>query len=215
MLIQITHKDSLSAVFASTRGNTTLEGLDTLCKLYDHMLHLQEEQGYVYDNPYTVVEAVWDYNDCHEGAARCWDVSYEPNIMRELTTISSHSVTTPRQVGSITFTLNQHNKISQPGTVFSVSGMFHEDFHFNGPAEEWGGYWEEPGILSGVLIDELDELNYEALKHLQDKICRQPDSVMWVYDYEGGTYQSTRPQNTRTINKENGHHEQKIRPQNH
>ena len=193
MLIQITHKDSLSAVFASTRGNTTLEGLDTLCKLYDHMLHLQEEQGYVYDNPYTVVEAVWDYNDCHEGAARWGAVSYEPNIMRELTTISSRSVTAHGQVGSITFTLNQHNKISQPGTVFSVSGMFHEDFHFNGPAEDENGYREEPGILSGVLIDELDELNYEDLKQLRDKVYHQPDRVMWVYDYGGGTYQSTRP----------------------
>ena len=46
MLIRITPKNSTHAVVASTRDKTTLEGLDTLCNLYEHMLHLQENQGW-------------------------------------------------------------------------------------------------------------------------------------------------------------------------
>lgn len=193
MLIRINPKGTKHTVVASTQDGTTLEALGTLSSLYEHMLHLQENQRYVYNNPDTIMEAAWDYADCHEDPAQHWEVSHEPSIIRELTAINSRSVTAPEQTGSISLTLNQHNKISQPEIVFSVSGMFHEDFHFNGPAEDENGYREEPGTLSGVLIDELDELNYEDLKQLRDKVYHQPDRVMWVYDYGGGTYQSTRP----------------------
>lgn len=193
MLIRITPKDSEHTVVASMRDKTTLEGLDTLSSLYEHMLHLQETKGYVYNNPDTIVEAVWGYADYYEDPAQQWEVSHEPSIIRELTAIKSRSVTAPKQTGSIRFTLNQHNKISQPETMFSVSGMFHEDFHFNGPAEDEDGYREEPEVLYGVLIDELDELTYEELKHLRDTVHHQPNQTMWVYDYGGGTYQSTRP----------------------
>ena len=40
MLIRITTQSSKHTVVASTRDKTTLEGLDTLCNLYEHMLHL-------------------------------------------------------------------------------------------------------------------------------------------------------------------------------
>lgn len=193
MLIRITPKNSTHAVVVSTRDKTTLEGLDTLCNLYEHMLHLQENQGYVYDNLDTIVEAVWDYVGCHEGTTQRWDVSQDPTTIKGLTAANSPSVAAPGQVSSIRFTLDQGNKINQPETVFSVGGLFHEDFHFNGPAEDENGYREEPGTLSGVLIDELDELNYEDLKQLRDKVYHQPNQVMWVYDYGGGTYESTRP----------------------
>lgn len=192
MLIRINPKGTKHTVVASTQDGTTLEALGTLSSLYEHMLHLQENQRYVYNNPDTIMEAAWDYADCHEDPAQHWEVSHEPSIIRELTAINSRSVTAPEQTGSISLTLNQHNKISQPETVFSVGGMFHEDFHFNGPAEDENGYREEPEVLYGVLIDELDELTHEKLKHLQDTVYHQPNQIMWVYDCGGGTYQSTR-----------------------
>lgn len=192
MLIRITPKNSTHAVVASTRDKTTLEGLDTLCNLYEHMLHLQENQGYVYDNPDTIVEAVWDYVGCHEGTAQCWEVSQDPATIRDRVAVNSRGEAAPRQVSSIRFTLDQDNKINQSETVFSADSMFYEDFHFNGPAEDEDGHREEPEALHGVLIDELDELTHEELKHLRDKVYHQPNQVMWVYDFGGGTYQSTR-----------------------
>jgi hypothetical protein len=193
MLIRITPKNSTHAVVASTRDKTTLEGLDTLCNLYEHMLHLQENQGYVYDNLDTIVEAVWDYVGCDEGTAQCWEVSQDPATIMDRAAVNSRGEAAPGQVSSIRFTLDQHNKINQSETVFSVGGLFHEDFHFNGPAEDENGYREEPEVLEGVLIDELYELNHEELKQLRDKVYHQPNQVMWVYDYGGGTYESTQP----------------------
>lgn len=193
MLIRITPKNSTHAVVVSTRDKTTLEGLDTLCNLYEHMLHLQEEQGRVYDNPGTIVEAAWDYAGCDEGTAQCWEVSQDPATIRDRAAVNSRGEAAPRQVSSIRFTLDQHNKISQSETVFSAGGLFHEDFHFNGPAEDENGYREESEVLEGVFIDELYELNHEELKQLRDKVYHQPSQVMWVYDYGGGTYESTRP----------------------
>ena len=194
MLIKITPKGSRHAIVAFTRDKTTLEGLDALYNLYGHMLYLQEKQGYLYNNPDTILGAVWDYVGYYEGSTRdCWDVSYEPSVIRELLTMNSRSFATPGQTGFIGFTLNQHNKINQSETVFSADSMFYEDFHFNGPAEDENGYREEPEVLEGVIIDELYELNHEELKHLRDKVSRQPNQVMWVYDYGGGTYESTRP----------------------
>lgn len=68
MLIRITTHSSKHMVVVSTRDKTTLEGLDILCNLYDHMLHMQEEeQGYVYDNLDAIVEAAWDYIRYYEG----------------------------------------------------------------------------------------------------------------------------------------------------
>ena len=95
MLIRITPKNSTHAVVASTRGKTTLEGLDTLCNLYEHMLHLQENQGYLYDNLDTIVEAVWDYVDCHEGTTQGRVVSHDPSIIWDLTTVNSRGVAAP------------------------------------------------------------------------------------------------------------------------
>lgn len=192
MLIKITPKGSGYTVVASTWDKSTLEGLNTLYTLYERMLHLQDRRGYVYDNPDTIAGAVWDYVGYCGDNTQVWEVSHEPSVIRELITINSRSVTTPRQVGSIRLTLNQHNKISEGETVFSADGMFYEDFHFTGQAMDEDGY-REPKVLEGVLIDELDELTYEELKHLRDKVYHQPDSVMWVYDYGGGTYTSTRP----------------------
>ena len=163
-------------VVVSTRDKTTLEGLDILCNLYDHMLHMQEEeQGYVYDNLDAIVEAAWDYIRYYEGTTQRWDVSKDPTTIKGLTAANSPSVAAPGQVSSIRFTLDQGNKINQPETVFSVGGLFHEDFHFNGPAEDENGYREEPGVLEGVLIDELDDLTYEELKQLWDKVYHQPN----------------------------------------
>lgn len=193
MLIQITPKSSTHAVVASTRDKTTLEGLDTLCNLYEHMLHLQEEQGYRYDNLDTIVEATWDYVGCYEGMTQHWEVSHDPSIIWDLTAVNSRGVAALRQVSSIRFTLDQSNKINQSETVFSADSMFYEDFHFNGPAEDENGYREEIEVLAGVLIDELYELNYEELKQLRDKVYHQSNQVMWVYDFGGGTYESTRP----------------------
>lgn len=193
MLIQISPKNSTHMVVVSTRDKTTLEGLDTLHNLYARMLHLQGEQGYVYNNPDAIVEAAWDYIRCYEDMTQCWEVSYDPTTIRDLNAVNSPSVAAPSQVSSIRFTLDQGNKINQSETVFSVSGLFHEDFHFNGPAEDENGYREEPKVLYGVLIDELDELTYEEFKHLRDTVHHQPNQVMWVYDYGGGTYESTRP----------------------
>lgn len=193
MLIRIATHSSKHTVVVSTRDKTTLEGLDILCNLYDHMLHLQETRGYVYNDPDTIVEAVWDYIRCYEGTIRGWVVSHDPSIIRELTAVNSGGGVAPNQYASIRFTLDQSNKINQSGTVFSAGGMFHEDFHFNGPAEDENGYREEPEVLHGVLIDEFDELTHEELKHLRDKVYHQPNQVMWVYDFGGGTYQSTRP----------------------
>lgn len=193
MLIRITPRNSTHAVVASTRDKTTLEGLDILCNLYEHMLHLQETRGYVYNDPDTIVEAVWDYVGYYEGTTQGWVVSHDPSIIRELTAVNSGGGVAPNQYASIRFTLGQSNKINQSETVFSAGGMFHEDFHFNGPAEDENGYREEPEVLYGVLIDELDELTYEELKHLQDTVHHQPSQTMWVYDYGGGTYESTRP----------------------
>ena len=192
MLIRITPKSSTHAVVASTRDKTTLEGLDTLCDLYEHMLHLQDEQGCRYDNLDTLVEAAWDYVGCHEGTTQRWEVVQDPTIIMDLAAVNSRGVAAPGQVSSIRFTLDQGNKINQSETVFSADGLFYEDFHFNGPAEDENGYREEPEVLAGVLIDELYELNYEELKHLRDKVYHQPNQVMWVYDYGGGTYESTR-----------------------
>ena len=193
MLIRITPKNSTHAVVVSTRDKTTLEGLDILCNLYDHMLHLQETRGYVYNDPDTIVEAVWDYVGCYEGTTRGWVVSHDPSIIWDLTAVNSRGVAALRQVSSIRFTLDQSNKINQSETVFSAGGLFYEDFHFNGPAEDEDGYREEPEVLEGVLIDELYELNHEELKYLRDKVYHQPNQVMWVYDFGGGTYESTRP----------------------
>lgn len=148
---------------------------------------------YVYDNLDTIMEAAWDYAGCHEGTTQCWEVSCDPTTIRDLATVNSCGVAAPRQVSSIRFTLDQSNKINQSETVFSVGGLFHEDFHFNGPAEDENGYREEPEVLEGVLIDELYELNHEELKQLRDKVYHQPNQVMWVYDFGGGTYESTRP----------------------
>lgn len=192
MLIKITPKGSGHGVVASTWDRSTLEGLDTLYTLYERMLHLQDRRGYVYNNPDTIAGVVWDYAGYCGGNTQVWEVSYEHSVIRELITINSRSVTMPGQVGSIRFTLDQHNKISEGETVFSVGGMFYEDFHFTGQAMDEDGY-REPRVLEGVLIDELDELTYEELKHLRDKIYHQLDNVMWVYDYGGGTYTSTRP----------------------
>lgn len=192
MLIRITPKNSTHAVVASTRDKTTLEGLDTLCNLYEHMLHLQENQGYVYNNLDTIVEAAWDYAACHEGTTQRWEVSHDPSIIWDLTAVNSRGAAALRQVSSIRFTLDQSNKINQSETVFSAGGLFYEDFHFNGPAEDEDGYREEPEVLEGVLIDELYELTYEELKYLRDTVYHQPNQVMWVYDFGGGTYESTR-----------------------
>lgn len=176
MLIRITTHSSKHMVVVSTRDKTTLEGLDILCNLYDHMLHMQEEeQGYVYDNLDAIVEAAWDYIRYYEGTTQRWDVSQDPTTIKGLTAANSPSVAAPGQVSSIRFTLDQGNKINQPETVFSVGGLFHEDFHFNGPAEDENGYREEPGVLEGVLIDELDDLTYEELKQLWDKVYHQPN----------------------------------------
>jgi hypothetical protein len=193
MLIRITPKNSTHAVVASTRDKTTLEGLETLCNLYEHMLHLQENQGYVYDNLDTIVEAAWDYVGCHEGTTQRWEVSHDPSIIWDLAAVNSRGVAALMQVSSIRFTLDQGNKINQSETVFSAGGLFYEDFHFNGSAEDEDGYREELEVLEGVLIDELYELTYEELKYLRDKVYHQPNQVMWVYDFGGGTYESTRP----------------------
>ena len=192
MLIRIITQSSKQVV-ASTRDKTTLEGLDTLCNLYDHMLHLQENRGYVYNDPDTIVEAVWDCVNYYEGTTQGWVVSHDPSIIRELASVTRRSAAAPNQVGSIRITLNQDNKISEADTVFSADGMFYEDFHFNGPAVDEDGYREEPEVLDGVLIDELYELNHEELKQLRDKVYHQPNQIMWVYDFGGGTYESTRP----------------------
>lgn len=193
MLIRITTQSSKHTVVASTRDKTTLEGLDTLCNLYEHMLHLQEEQGRVYNNSGTIVEAAWDYAGCDEGTAQCWEVSQDPATIMERAAVNSRGEAAPGQVSSIRFTLDQHNKINQSETVFSVGGLFHEDFHFNGPAVDENGYREEPEVLEGVLIDELYELNHEELKYLRDTVYHQPSQVMWVHDFGGDTYESTRP----------------------
>ena len=192
MLIRITTQSSKHTVVASTRDKTTLEGLDILCNLYEHMLHLQEARGYVYNNLDTVVEAVWDYIRCYEGTTQHWEVSCDSTTIGDLAAVNSCGEAAPWQVSSIRFTLDQDNKINQSETVFSADSMFYEDFHFNGPAEDEDGYREEPEVLHGVLIDELDELTHEELKHLRDKVYHQPNQVMWVYDFGGGTYQSTR-----------------------
>lgn len=157
------------------------------------MLHLQETRGYAYNDPDVIVEAVWDYIRCYEGTTQGWVVSHDPATIRELTAVTRRGAAAPNQVGSIRFTLNPHNKISQADTVFSAGGLFHEDFHFNGPAVDEDGYREEPEVLDGVLVDELYELTYEELKHLQDTVHHQLNQVMWVYDFGGGTYESTRP----------------------
>lgn len=157
------------------------------------MLHLQETRGYAYNDPDVIVEAIWDYIRCYEGTTQGWVVSHDPATIRELTAVTRRGAAAPNQVGSIRFTLNPHNKISQADTVFSVGGLFHEDFHFNGPAVDEDGYREEPEVLDGVLVDELYELTYEELKHLQDTVHHQLNQVMWVYDFGGGTYESTRP----------------------
>lgn len=193
MLIRITTKSSKHPVVASTRDKTTLEGLGTLRNLYDHMLRLQEKRGYAYNDPDVIVEAVWDYVNYYEGTTQGWVVSHDPATIRELTSVTRRSAAAPRQNGSIRFTLNQHNKISEAETVFSAGGLFHEDFHFTGPAVDEDGYREEPETLDGVLIDKLDELTYEELKNLRDTVHHQPNQTMWVYDFGGGTYESTRP----------------------
>ena len=192
MLIRIATQSSKHKVVASTQDKTTLEGLDTLCNLYEHMLHLQEARGYVYNDPDVIVEAVWDYIRCYEGTTQRWEVSCGSTTIGDLAAVNSCGVAALGQVGSIRFALNQHNKINQSKTAFSVGGMFHEDFHFNGPAVDEDGYREEPEVLDGVLIDELDDLTYEELKHLQDTVRHQPNQTMWVYDNGGGTYESTR-----------------------
>ena len=101
MLIRITPKNSTHAVVASTRDKTTLEGLETLCNLYEHMLHLQENQGYVYDNLDTIVEAAWDYVGCHEGTTQRWEVSHDPSIIWDLAAVNSRGVAALMQVSSI------------------------------------------------------------------------------------------------------------------
>lgn len=139
------------------------------------------------------MEAAWDYAGCDEGTAQCWEVSQDPATIRDRAAVNSRGEAAPGRVSSIRFTLDQGNKINQSETVLSVGGLFHEDFHFNGPTEDENGYREEPEVLYGVLIDELDELTYEELKHLRDTVHHQSNQVMWVYDLGGGTYESTRP----------------------
>lgn len=192
MLLLVHLKGSKYKVAAFTKNVTTLEGLNTLRNLYDHMIELQDEGQYVYNIPDTIVKAIWDYIDCYEGTTKDWEVSYDNTIAWEMMNRNS-AIANSGQVCSIKIKLDQDNQISQEETIFSADMLFQEDFHFNGPVMDEDGYVWEPEILDGVIIDDIEELTYEELKNLQNKVYYQPDSVMWVYDNGGGTYKSTRP----------------------
>lgn len=192
MLLLVSIKGSKYKVAAFTKNMTTLEGLQTLRNLYDHMIELQDEEQYVYNIPDTIVKAVWDYIDCYEGTTKGWEVSYDQTIAWEMMTRNS-AIANPGQVCSIKINLDRDNQISQKDTVFSADMLFQEDFHFNGPVMDEDGYVWEPEILGGVIVDDVDELTYDELKSLKNKVCYQSDPVMWVYDNGGGTYKSTRP----------------------
>lgn len=192
MLLLVSLKGSKYKVAAFTQNMTTLEGLSTLRNLYDHMIELQDEEQYVYNIPDTIVKAVWDYIDCYEGTIKGWEVSYDQTIAWEMMNRNS-AIANPGQVCSIRLKLDRDNQISQKDTVFSADMLFQEDFHFNGPVMDEDDYVYEPEILDGVIVDDVEELTYDELKNLQNKVCYQSDTVMWVYDNGGGTYKSTRP----------------------